>query len=438
MRRIVVLLLACVLLLGATPADAAKGAAGKDIQYDVSLKSDATGRTWTGRQQIAFTNRTGQPQTELYLRLWGNAWDGCKSPVDVSRFEGGTPSPPTVNCTAQKVTLTNALAPGSRGTIAFDVAMTAPDRPERFGRSAAYSFFGNALPVLAVQDEAGWHLEPDVGIGESYYTLAADFVVRLDHPAALQVPATGTASTKSRGKVMTTTSTAKQVRDFAWAVGPFQQSMVTSPGGVKVRMWWTNVVTSGAIADARTKGVAAIDDFSRRFGHYPYGEIDLVLNDNWASFSGMEYPGFVLLVAPPNAEGPVVHELAHQWWYGIVGNNEYADPWLDESFATYSTDLHRGDSKPNCWPGQLDARITNDMGFWKQYGAAWSRYVYTYGSCLLHDLERLIGAPAMAALLKSYASTHWYGVATPTAFKSAAQAGSSQDLTPFWNSHSMY
>lgn len=48
-------------------------------------------------------------------------------------------------------------------------------------------------------------------------------------------------------------------------------------------------------------------------------------------------PGFVLLVAPPNEEGPVVHELAHQWWYGVIGNNEYADPWLDESFAVYAS-----------------------------------------------------------------------------------------------------
>jgi aminopeptidase N len=442
-HRIVVLLLAGLMLLGAASTASANIAAGKETrgpgkaQYDISLKSDATGRTWTGREQLAFTNTTAEPLSELYLRLWGNAWDGCKSPVKVSRFEGGTPGTATVNCTAVRVTLTKVLAPGKRATIAFDLAMTAPNRPERFGRSGAYSFFGNALPVLAVHDQAGWHLESDVGVGESYYTLAADFAVRLEHPAELQVPATGVASVQRRDRVVTTVSIAKRVRDFAWSVGPFQQSEVTSPGGVKVRTWWTDVVTPAAVADARTKGVAAIDDFSRRFGKYPYGEVDLVLNDKWESFSGMEYPGLVLLIAPPNEEGPVVHELAHQWWYGIVGNNEYADPWLDESFATYSSYLHRGDTRPNCWPGQLNARITNDMGFWKLYGADWSRYVYTYGSCLLHDLERLIGTPAMARLMKTYATTHWYGVSTPAAFKSAAQAATPTDLTPFWTSHSV-
>lgn len=445
MRRFFVLLSALLLLCLSLPAVAVSNIArGPGLAaYDVKLTSDASGRTWSGRERIAFTNTSGMPLAEVYLRLWGNGWDGCKQPVKVSNFSGGVAAKPLVNCTAVKVMLPRPLAAGKRTSIAFDVTMTAPDRADRFGRSGVYSFFGNALPVLAVRDAGGWHLEPDVGIGESYYTLAADFAVRLDHPAALKVPATGQTSTVRRGstvsiaKQVSTVSIAKQVRDFAWAAGPFKQSVVTSPGGVKVRTWWTDVVTAGAVADARTKGVAAIDDFGKRFGQYPYGEIDLVLNDNWQSFSGMEYPGFVLLVAPPNEEGPVVHELAHQWWYGIVGNNEYADPWLDESFAVYASDLHRGDTGEGCWPGTLAASITNNMGYWKTYGPGWSRYVYSYGACMLHDLERVLGTPAMAKMIRAYTKSHWYGVSTVPAFKSAAQAATSTDLTTFWKSHTI-
>lgn len=206
MRRIVVLLLACLLPLGLVAGNAV--ADGKEsvargpgkAQYEVRLASDATGRTWTGRQRIAFTNTTAQPLREIYLRLWGNSWDGCKSPVKVSGFEGGTPGQLTVNCTALKVKLAKTLAPGQRTAIGFDLAATAPDRPERFGRSGAYTFLGNVLPVLAVHDQAGWHLEPDLGVGESYYTLAADFAVRLEHPAALHAPATGVTSAERRGK----------------------------------------------------------------------------------------------------------------------------------------------------------------------------------------------------------------------------------------------
>jgi hypothetical protein len=413
-----------VMTAGRTPGQAS---------YDVRLAADASGVTWTGREKISFTNTGDTPLGEVYLRLWGNAWDGCKSPVKVSHFVGGTAATPTVNCTAVKVSLKKPLRPGQRASVAFDVVMTAPARGEQFGRSGAYSFFGNALPVLAVHDQAGWHLEPAVGIGESYYTLAADFTVRLDHPAGMVVPATGTVTSSRR---TTTVSKAKQVRDFAWAAGPFQQATTKSPGGITIRTSWTSVVTPFAIKDAQTRAAAALDDFGRRFGKYPYGEVDLVLNDNWDSFYGMEYPGFVLLIAPPNEEGPAVHELAHQWFYGIVGNNEYADPWLDESFAVYASYIHIGDNQPDCWPGRLDHLITNNMGYW-QKTPGWAAYVYSYGACMLHDLERTLGTPAMAAMLKSYTKAHWYGVATPQDFKSAAQAATPKDLTQFWKTHAI-
>jgi hypothetical protein len=428
MRKIVLLLALSLLWAPLSSAVAVgNGGPGKP-QYDVRLTADAAGVTWSGRERVTFTNTSTAALAEVYLRLWGNAWDGCASPpVKVSRFSGGAPGTPTVACTALRVALANPVAPGEKATVAFDLAITAPDRAEKFGRSGAYSYFGNALPVLAIRDAAGWHLEPDVGIGESYYALAADFAVRLNHPATLKVPATGTLSA---GLI-----TAKQVRDFAWAAGPFQQTESTSPGGVKVRTWWTSVVTPAAVAAARTKAVAAIDDFGRRFGAYPYGELDLVLNDNWAAFSGMEYPGFVLLAAPPYGESAAVHEVAHQWWYGIVGNNEYADPWLDESFATYSTDLFNGDTQPSCWPNSLAASITDSMAYWKAHSTSYGPYVYTYGACMLHDLERLIGSPAMGALLSTYARSHWYGISTPTAFKEAAQSATSHDLTTFWGTH---
>ena len=389
--------------------------------YEVQLTSNADGTTWSGRESVSFTNTSPDSMAEVYLRLWGNT-AGCSSVV-VSNFSGGAA---TTDCTVVKVVPAKPLGPGDRTTIAFDVTMTAPDREDRFGRSGAYSFFGNALPVLAVRDAKGWHLDPDVGIGESFYTVAADFAVRLLHPGSLGVPSTG---------VMTDgVAIAKQVRDFAWAAGPFRTTEATSPGGVTVRTWATPTVALEEEAGARGETVAAIDDFGRRFGAYPYGEIDLVLNDRWTKFSGMEYPGFVLLISPLS---PVVHELAHQWWYGIIGNDEYADPWLDEAFATYATDLHDGDHRSGCWPGSLPVAITSGMDYWGAHQSSYGQYVYTYGSCMLHELERLIGTPAMDRLLTTYAQSHWYGISTPADFKAAAQAVSSTDLTSFWRSHAV-
>jgi hypothetical protein len=417
MHRVLLLLLAPISLFAA-PVDGGVERVPGIPSYDVELSGSADGTTWSGRESVAFTNTSAEPLAEIYLRLWGNVHD-CKAVVVTIGASTG-------DCTVVKVPLAKSLAPGKRTSVAFDVTMTAPNRLDRFGRSGAYSFFGNALPVLAVRDDTGWHLEPDVGIGESYYTLAADFRVRLTHTGNVVVPATGVTSDG--------VTIAKQVRDFAWAAGPFVTSDATSPGGVKVRTWATSTVAPAAVVDARTKAMAAIDDFGRRFGTYPDSEIDLVLNDRWTTFSGMEYPGFVLLISPSS---PVVHEVAHQWWYGIIGNNEYADPWLDEAFATYATDLHEGNHRPGCWPRSLPTAITNPMSYWQAHQASYGPYVYTYGACLLHDLERLIGTPAMAGLLATYAKAHWHGVTTPAAFKAAAQAAGGTGLTSFWRSHGL-
>ena len=84
-----------------------------------------------------------------------------------------------------------------------------------------------------------------------------------------------------------------------------------------------------------TTAKAALVAHAGRFGAYPYGEVDVVLDNNFW-FGGMEYPGFVLDLVSSTA---LAHELGHQWFYGIVGDDEYTTPWLDEA-------LHRLRHRP--------------------------------------------------------------------------------------------
>ena len=66
----------------------------------------------------------------------------------------------------------------------------------------------------------------------------------------------------------------------------------------------------------------------------------MIDNNFW--FGGMEYPGFVLDLVSTTA---LTHELGHQWFYGIVGDDEYNSPWLDEAFTDYATDLALGQDR---------------------------------------------------------------------------------------------
>ncbi|MFJ5228341.1 M1 family aminopeptidase [Kitasatospora sp. NPDC088391] len=405
--------------------------------YTVNLSSNTSGTTWTGHQSIGFSNPSATPLTEVYLRLWDNAHGTCPTtPITVSNLTGGTAGALSVSCTALKVTLPAPLAQGQSGSVGFDLSIAVPSGADRFGYDGAYSFIGNALPVLAVRDAAGWHLDPYTNNGESFYTLASDYTVTLDHPSSLLVPATGTSvdTPGSSGRTVTT-ATAKNVREFAWAAGPFAKTSGTSAAGTAVNVYSVSGISSSDAQSMLSTAKSAVDAHAGRFGAYPYGELDAVIDNNFW-FGGMEYPGFVLDLVSTTA---LTHEIAHQWWYGIVGDDEYNAPWLDEAFTDYATDLAQGKTGTNCWNSTSWAssaeKITNSMAYWDANSSRYSTVIYGYGKCALHDLRRTIGDTAMTKLLHDYAAAHWYGISTTAEFKAAAQAATTVDLTSFWTQH---
>ncbi|MFJ7154346.1 M1 family metallopeptidase [Streptomyces sp. NPDC101118] len=414
--------------------------------YDVTLRADADGSRWTGRQTVSFRNAARTPLRSVDVRLWGNGTHGCgtpdrPAPVRVAGVTGGTPRPLTVGCTALRIDLPAPLPYGKRARISFDLALTVPDRVHRFGRDGAHRYLGNALPLLAVRDAAGRHLDPDVGFGESFHTLTGDFRVALDHPRTLVVPATGTTTRRPGAPGRTvSTSLARGVRDVAWAAGPFRSRSLTTPGGTRLNAYWTATTPPEGVATDLTAAAGAVDEFGKRFGRYPYGELDLVMSDALDDFGSMEFPGLVLLWTEREGSA-VVHEIAHQWFYGIVGNDQFAAPWLDESFAQYANQLFYREDTTTCWKDQGawpsdTAALTRSMGYYAAgRRSEWVRVVYVRGACALHDLERTLGSRAMARMLRGYVRDHWLGVATTADFKRAAQAATSRDLTPFWTEH---
>src|SRR3954468_9124203 len=439
-RRTLTALLAITasIAVPATPALAATDATRTPATpaYTISLAGDATGGVWTGHESISFSNASAVPLAEVYLRLWDNAHGTCSTlPIKVSNVTGGTAGALEVSCTALRITLPAPLAKGASGSVGFDVSITVTAGIDRFGHDGSYYFIGNAIPVLAVRDAAGWHLDPYTNNGESFYALASDYTVTLDHPSSISVPATGTSTdTAAAGGRTVTRAVGAKVREFAWAAGPFARTSGTTAAGVRVNVYRVSSIGSSSAASMLSTARSALDAHAARFGAYPYGEADVVL-DNGFWFGGMEYPGFVLDLVSTTA---LAHELAHQWFYGIVGDDEYSTPWLDEGFTDYATDLYFNKTGSGCgisWQSSAE-KLTNSMAYWDAHSSRYSAVVYGYGKCTLHDLRRLIGTTAMTNLLRSYAAAHWYGISTVADFKAAAQAAAgSTDLTSFWATH---
>jgi hypothetical protein len=168
----------------------------------------------------------------------------------------------------------------------------------------------------------------------------------------------------------------------------------------------------------------------------------------------MEYPGLVMLSAGmggPSAPGSGLevllgHEIAHQWFYSWVGNDQIADPWLDEAFATYLPVLYYAEVRPDLYPaildrsvirgggaGPVDGGITDFAGDGPYYAT-----VYRRGARFLHELRGQLGDGAFTELVREHVATHRDRLATPRAFLDRAQSVTQANLNPLFGEFFSY
>ena len=416
-RRLAVIVLAAGAFApaGATAQSTAgvTGPADPAHQLELRYEDRSLGRL-SGAQRIEFTNVGAAPLTTVWLRLWANGPDGCKERrITVRVLAPAEAGRPSAGCTALPVRLAGPLAPGAR--TALSLRWTVRGRPDRdrFGHFGSTVLMGNVVPLLAVTDRNGVHrTEPYVAYGEAFYSLAARWDATLDLPRSLRAATTGTVvSERARGRRRTVTVATPRARDFGIAVGRFRVRSRTV-AGVRLR-----VHTGRSSRDARSimrTAAHSVRLLGRRLGDYGSPELDLV--GIRADF-GMEYPELVFVTGDP---GLVAHEVAHQWWYSIVGNDQYREPWLDETFATYTEfDLYggfrrcsRGRPYDFLPPSFRRARLDRGMRYYASRSPAYFGVVYEGGACALHSLERDIGRARMGRMLRLLVSRHRQGVIT--------------------------
>lgn len=436
---------AIVAVVASIPAQATTGARAASVArnpgdpaYITHLRTGSLGHVWTGTHEVSFTNLDTAPLDTIYLRLWSNGVQGCHQPrdaIEISDLQGGTASE-MLDCTELQVVLDAPLAPSGRATLTMHLRIEVPAINDRFGFHGGLSLMGTALPTLEVHDET-WHHDPFIDLGESFYSIVGRYGVTLDTPESLDTPATGVVvsrSTPEPGRTATT-YVARDVRDFEWAAGHLRRVVGTSYDTRIVVSYRSDLESTSAALRALRNAERSMDTFSAAFGQFPYPEMDVVLT-RFTSFSGMEYPT-VIFTNPDRFT--VSHELAHQWWYGIVGDDQFAEPWLDESFATWSQYLPFGAWK-NCrrydFPGS-GARITNDMAYWFAHPGQYDT-IYGGGGCLLANLAHRFGLERFVRILGRYAGRHWLGVARTPEFKAAIEHAVAKhlpglDMEAYWD-----
>ncbi len=413
------LLLACLLALLAPGAAVAGEPDALAPSYDVDLHGSNGGFRWTGRVTLAVSNPDATPLGRLWVRLWGNGVNRCRAPsVRITAVTGATAGAQAVNCTAVPLALTLPIPPGGRGTVSLDVDIRVPRVIDRFGVGGrGVALLSNALPVLAHREGGRWRLDRWFPIGEAWTYPAADWRVRLRAPRGVALAAPGVLQSDG-------TRTISKGRDYSWAAGRLRP-LRAAIRGIAVTVWDARNRPRAESLRVLRIVAARLTRLEQLFGLYGWPDLQVVIT----GAANMEHTAFIM--SSPD-DLTLTHELAHEWWFGSVGDDQAKAPWLDEGFATWAEAAARG--RPTGCPRDplVARRTTRGVDFFRSRPFDYVD-VYFGGACLLARIQHRIGRARFRSALRKYAVAHRYGWSTAADFRAAMDAAAgSTSLADLW------
>jgi hypothetical protein len=352
----------------------------------------------------------------------------------------------------------------------------------RTGFRGNFFFIAQWFPKIAVFEESGWNAH-QFHAGTEFYSDYGEYDVSITVPSGYVVGATGKeAERKEAGGKTTYRFRQDDVHDFAWTASPDYlvfEDKFEEPGLPTVAM---RLLLQPEHLDQKERHfdatAAALRNYGTWYGPYPYDHVTIVDPAYGSGAGGMEYPTFFTagtrLFNPfggGSPEGVTVHECGHQFWYGIVGNNEFEHAWLDEGFNTFSTartmDVTYGERYyvkrylnprgAEALSGFLpvtfeDIKIDRAVGGNRLDGyreaATWdaqstptyryfpetaSAHSYNKTALWLHTLERYLGWEMLQRILSTFFERYQFRHPGPEDFFAVANEVSGQDLTWFFD-----
>jgi aminopeptidase N len=311
------------------------------------------------------------------------------------------------------------------------------DNCARFGDTPGPDGRGNCVD--------GWNIEYSAPHGDVGFTDSALFEVLVTVPAGWTVVSSG--STVGREAepdgAVTWRLVGGPIRDFNMVLSPRFDHLWGTFEDIVINSYYLPEDATGG-KRALNWAIDALTLFSQRFGPYPLAEFDIVATPNVAG--GIEYPGLIVMpIRNYDLEAgffqlATVHEVAHQWWYSLVGNDQQDEPWLDEGLAQYSTALYfevyegweaAGAELFGPWYDRvrgtaLDGAIDMPVAEYEQN--LYSALVYGKGPLFFHALRQELGDEAFFALLQAYFESYRYGIASGPDLLALVDGVSGRDL----------
>ncbi len=373
--------------------------------------------------RIRYTNPLDRPLKDLSLMLWPNDEQyAAEMQAGPAVVDGRVVVPePEKEGVGLRVPLRPPLAPGEVVdlTVSFRVVTTDPitlASPKRFGISEGMLLAPTFYPLVPrLTPDGEWQVMPAPPGGDTTNSDVAFYDVHLTVPEELTLVATGIELERtpaSDGTVVVRYASGP-VRDFAFALGPFVPAQAQA-GEVVARAWALPEHAAQAESLAET-AASALQAFEAWIGPYPYDELDVI--DAPGAFGGIEYPGliFIGVVGDRADDDVVIHEVAHQWFYALIGNDQLLEPWLDEGAASYLETLYYeavGDVRTATRLLDENRRILRAVGRTEtpiglgvgEYPSErdYAVFVYLKGALFFDALRGQLGEPGFRTFLQTY------------------------------------
>lgn len=496
----------------------------RNASYSIDAQLAPATRTITGSEVIAWRNVTTRTTTDLQFHLYWNAWrndrstwlreaalggstytdrrDDERGRIDVTSIvlltlesPGTVPIKPDTAAgsrtdltatrhfiapddgnrddeTVMSVPLPQPVAPG--GGVSLEVKWTAhvPRTYARTGAIGQFFFIAQWFPKLGVLQDAGWNCH-QFHADTEFFSDYGVYDVRLTIPNTWPVGATGVERERrdNAGSTATHRYYQEDVHDFAWTTSPdylvrtarFEHPTLP-PVDLRLLLQPEHAGQAERHFDAAR---TTLKYYGEWFGAYPYGHMTIINPAYQSGADGMEYPtlftaGTRWLVAPRvlTPESVTIHEAGHQWWYGMVGSNEFEDAWMDEGLNTFATaraesaayDPHYlarryfGGFVPYMFTDIVLSRETdgNRLGSYRAFpkadaqsapsytyfpsGIASNALSYAKTALWLNTLERRIGWPTLQGIMATYFSRWTFKHPKPQDFFDAVTDRGARDL----------
>jgi hypothetical protein len=309
---------------------------GSKASYQLSFRMDKSGR-FAAKADIQVENLSKDNWDQLVFYFIPNVFtkqnkpEAVKGTADVSIDKVELDQKQAayqLSSDTLAIPLDKKMAPGEVRTVHVSYSFTVPEEGLRFDKMGQRYFLAQAYPMLATYRN-GWNKQEYRINGESYHTGYSDFTVSYDLPPGYQFVSSSDedpAEARQSGEVAI-----PRVREAFAAVVKDVTSISETVDGVQIRVIGEEA-NRQKMEEALRTAAEAVPFFSEKIGKYPHKQLDILLDGR----VDMEYPGVVAVAANKTGsslEHTVVHEIGHQWFYGMIANDAYHDRWLDEGLT---------------------------------------------------------------------------------------------------------